>query len=98
MLLLAAEYPDVATVYPGHGLAGPHAVITQQAGYLATVRDLVARRLTPDAGLAPADKTAVFAELAGLFPGTQPVATLPDLADLNLDAVAGELAAEAAGA
>ena len=94
LLRLAAEYPEIETVYPGHGSPEPHAIIAQQAGYLTTVRDLVGRRLSSGGTLAPADKAAVLEELTALYPGYQPVATLPGLSDLNLDAVAEELATE----
>jgi hypothetical protein len=36
----------------------------------------------------------VLEELTALYPGYQPVATLPGLFDLNLDAVAEELASD----
>jgi glyoxylase-like metal-dependent hydrolase (beta-lactamase superfamily II) len=95
LLRLAADYPEIETVYPGHGSPEPHASIAQQAGYLTTVRNLVGRRLSAGGTLAPADKEAVLEELEALYPGYQPVATLPGLSDLNLDAVAEELASDA---
>jgi hypothetical protein len=66
--------------------------------YLRDIRALVRPALDAaspgGAGLDPAERAGVAAEMDRRYPGYPPVASLPDLQSVNIAAVAGELAAE----
>lgn len=79
------------TVYPGHGEPGPLIDrLRWQLGYLLIHRYLVAQHLDQGA-LSEADENAIAAEVRRFFPDHPPVAQIPNLLKLNLQALAQEL-------
>jgi glyoxylase-like metal-dependent hydrolase (beta-lactamase superfamily II) len=96
---LEQRFPDARTAYPGHGSpAGAASQIADQAAYLRTFRDLV-RPATLAGSAAGTDVASdelrsIVAELDRRYPDFPRVASLPDLQDRNVAAVAGELRAE----
>lgn len=96
---LASRFSGARTVYPGHGAAAPIAAqLATQVGYLRTFRALVAPSVTPQSEggpeLTPAELQQVLTELDSRYPDHPPVASLPDLQQINVGAVAAELRAE----
>ena len=90
---LRARFPDAVTLHPGHGPSGPpDALIAFQAQYLTALRDRVAARLGPDGGLAEVAADGIRGEMEAAYPGFLPVAAIPPLLDLNIQAVAKALA------
>ncbi|MGH3977682.1 MAG: MBL fold metallo-hydrolase [Pseudonocardiaceae bacterium] len=96
---LRTRFPAARVLHPGHGAAGdPAALIDAQRDYLHRFRGLV--RPTVDAGspagpaVTPDERQAVVAELDRAYPDHPRVASLPNLQELNIAAVAGELLAE----
>jgi glyoxylase-like metal-dependent hydrolase (beta-lactamase superfamily II) len=97
--LLGQRFPDARTAYPGHGSSDESAsLIAEQAAYLRTFRGLVrpATLAGSAAGtdVAPDELQSIIAELDQLYPDFPLVASLPNLQELNVAAVAGELHAE----
>jgi glyoxylase-like metal-dependent hydrolase (beta-lactamase superfamily II) len=97
---LRSRFPDARTIYPGHGAPGvPTQQIDQQVTYLRDVRALVRPALDAASpggpGVDPAERAGIAAELDRRYPGYPPVASLPDLQSVNIDAVARELAGPA---
>jgi hypothetical protein len=94
-----ARHGEDRTAYPGHGSSDESASqIAQQAAYLRTFRGLV-RPATlagsaADTDVAPDELQSIIAELDRQYPDFPLVASLPNLQELNVAAVAGELHAE----
>ena len=98
---LRARFPTAKLIYPGHGAPGePAALIDAQRDYLRTFRALVHPAIAPSspagADVDPAERQSVTAELDRRYPDHPRVASLPDLQDRNISAVAAELSAETA--
>jgi glyoxylase-like metal-dependent hydrolase (beta-lactamase superfamily II) len=96
---LEQRFPDARTAYPGHGSPAEAASqIAEQAAYLRTYRGLVrpATLAGSAAGtdVAPDELRSIVAELDRQYPNFPRVASLPNLQELNVAAVAGELRAE----
>jgi glyoxylase-like metal-dependent hydrolase (beta-lactamase superfamily II) len=93
---LRARFPDARVIYPGHGAPGDPATLTDaQREYLRTYRALVrpAVAATSPGGpeVTPDERGAITGELDRRYPGHPRVASLPNLQDLNIQAVAAEL-------
>jgi glyoxylase-like metal-dependent hydrolase (beta-lactamase superfamily II) len=86
------KYSDAKVLYPGHGPAGsPTLLLNQQLQYLNTFRSLVEQQLTPSGNVSDEGRKIIKNELEKIYPGYQPVATVPNMIDLNIDSVAKEL-------
>ncbi|MES4906835.1 MULTISPECIES: MBL fold metallo-hydrolase [unclassified Streptomyces] len=99
---LKDEFPDARTLYPGHGAPGePAELIDRQRDYLVHIRHLVRPTVAAESPggekVTREEKNSAIAELKRSYPGFQPVATLPDLHAVNVDAVARELRGENGG-
>ncbi|MDW6063300.1 MBL fold metallo-hydrolase [Streptomyces sp. FXJ1.4098] len=99
---LEDKFPDARTLYPGHGAPGaPAELIDRQRDYLVHIRHLVRPTVAAESPggekVTREEKNSAIAELKSSYPGFQPVATLPDLHAVNVDAVARELRGEDAG-
>jgi glyoxylase-like metal-dependent hydrolase (beta-lactamase superfamily II) len=98
---LRARFPEAKVAYPGHGAPGPPAaLIDAQREYLRTFRALV-RPAVADGSpggheVTPAEQQSIAADLDRRYPDYPRVASLPNLQELNIQAVAGELLSEAA--
>jgi glyoxylase-like metal-dependent hydrolase (beta-lactamase superfamily II) len=92
--LLADRFGELSTLYPGHGRSGtPEALIGAQRDYLETFRELVAANMAPDGTVSAMARAAVVSEMESRYAGYEPVAVLPNLLEVNVVAVAHELAA-----
>jgi glyoxylase-like metal-dependent hydrolase (beta-lactamase superfamily II) len=96
---LAQRFPDALTAYPGHGSSDESASqIAEQDAYLRTFRGLVRPATLAEsaagADVAPDELRSIVAELDRQYPDFPLVASLPNLQELNIAAVAGELRAE----
>ncbi|MGO4748671.1 MBL fold metallo-hydrolase [Streptomyces sp. 2MCAF27] len=96
---LEDKFPDARTLYPGHGAPGaPAELIGRQRDYLLHIRHLVRPTVAAESPggekVTREEKNSAIAELKSSYPGFQPVATLPDLHAVNVDAVAKELRGE----
>ena len=84
---------DARIAYPGHGEPGsPAALFAAERRTLTTYREVVTRHLDPQGRLtSPAEAEAVN-EVNGRLGRRDPVAQMPDLVRLNVEAVAAEVA------
>lgn len=86
------KYSDAKVLYPGHGPTGsPTSLLNQQLQYLNTFRSLVEQQLTPTGNVSDQGRNIIKNELERIYPGYLPVATVPNMIDLNINAVAKEL-------
>jgi glyoxylase-like metal-dependent hydrolase (beta-lactamase superfamily II) len=98
---LRARFPEAKVAYPGHGAPGPPAaLIDAQREYLRTFRALV-RPAVADGSpggreVTLTEQQSIAADLDRRYPDYPRVASLPNLQELNIRAVAGELLTEAA--
>ncbi|MBO0876264.1 MAG: MBL fold metallo-hydrolase [Pseudonocardia sp.] len=96
---LRDRFPAAALIYPGHGAPGhPATLIDAQREYLRTVRALI-RPSVADASpggrdVTPAEEQSITTELDKRYPNHPRVASIPDLQQRNIHAVAAELLAE----
>ena len=89
------KYSDAKVLYPGHGPAGsPSQLLNQQLQYLKTFRSLVEQQIQPSGNVSDQGRTIIKNELERIYPGYLPVATVPNMLDLNINAVAKELIKE----
>ena len=89
---LRSAFPDVETLYPGHGEPGaPEVLIDRQIDYLDTFRALVEAE-ADDGELPEGADLRVAAAMAERYPGYEPVAAIPDLLKQDVAPVAKELA------
>ncbi len=80
---LTELYPASATAYSGHGAPASVSELSQQTRvYLAFVRELAA---------SDRDPADVAKEIEQAYPGYVPVAEIPDLIPMNVDAVRKEM-------
>jgi glyoxylase-like metal-dependent hydrolase (beta-lactamase superfamily II) len=89
-------YPKARTIYPGHGDAGKAAeLIRHQQQYLEFFRAHTKAQMDRGAWngneLSAVGRQAVAAAVEAKYPSYPPVAMLPNLLELNADAVAREL-------
>lgn len=96
---LRARFPEARTIYPGHGDPAPAAdQIDEQRDYLRQFRALVWPAV--DAGspggarVSEGELAGIVAELERRYPGYPRVASLPNLQEVNIAAVAGELSTQ----
>ncbi len=92
---LRATLSTETTIYPGHGEPGNGVdLVEAQRRYLDVFRQLVLEHRLPDKTVDDAGKTRIIAALALAFPNYPFVAArFEQLIEVNIDAVAGELAA-----
>lgn len=95
------NYSDAKTLFPGHGQAGAaKTLLDEQFNYLNTFRSLVEQqmKLTAKLGgeraaanITEGGKILIKNELQSRYPDYNPVATLLNMLDYNIDAVAKEI-------
>jgi glyoxylase-like metal-dependent hydrolase (beta-lactamase superfamily II) len=98
---LQQKYPDAKILFPGHGPSGvAKTLLDEQLNYLNTFRSLVKQQmqLAPAvereravANISEEGKASIKSQLQRLYPGYDPVATLPNMLDYNIDALAKEI-------
>jgi glyoxylase-like metal-dependent hydrolase (beta-lactamase superfamily II) len=103
---LRHNYSDAKILFPGHGQSGTaRTLLDDQLNYLNTFRSLVEQQMQSPAAKAKVvvggdraaanitqeGKTIIKSELQRLYPDYNPVATLPNMLDYNIDAVAKEI-------
>ena len=101
---LRQNYPDAKILFPGHGQSGAaRTLLGDQLNYLNTFRSLVkqqmqscskSRRRRRAANITEGGKVIIKNELQSLYPDYNPVATLPNMLDYNIDAVTKEISQE----
>jgi len=96
---LRKRFPHARTLYPGHGAPGTRDLIAQQQRYLRDVRAFVAPAAAADSAggtaVTPEELASVKADITAKYPDYPNVASLPTLMDVNITAVANEIATEA---
>jgi glyoxylase-like metal-dependent hydrolase (beta-lactamase superfamily II) len=90
--VLAGELADVATLYPGHGDPTGPTLLAEQRRYLLYYREVVRRLADGAAQLSDSAKAELDAVMQAFLPG----ASLTWMIGLGADAVAAELAGQAA--
>jgi hypothetical protein len=95
------KYPDAKILFPGHGPSGvAKNLLIEQLNYLDTFRSLVKQQMQftakvgvegEVANITEGGKLLIKSELQRLYPGYNPVATLPNMLDYNIDAIAKEI-------
>jgi glyoxylase-like metal-dependent hydrolase (beta-lactamase superfamily II) len=96
---LSRSDSPVAHVYPGHGSPSILAtLVKQQQDYLQYVRNLVTAALrsspSPNGTISDTERQKILSALNKQYPNYPSVASLPNLSDLNIAAVAREISAE----
>jgi glyoxylase-like metal-dependent hydrolase (beta-lactamase superfamily II) len=101
---LQQKYLDAKILFPGHGPSGvAKTLLDEQLSYLNTFRSLVRQQmqLAPKVGeeravanITEQGKAMIKSELQKLYPGYDPVATLPNMLDYNIDALTKEISQE----
>lgn len=85
-------FPDVQTVYPGHGqFNAPDVLIDRQIEYLQRFQGLVSENMSNEGQVTEAAKSKIVDEMQLHYPSYQPVAAIPDLLIENIDPIAQEL-------
>lgn len=97
--LLQARFPNARTIYPGHGSPGdPRTLITEQRNYLhqfrRLVRAAVAEGSPAGTTVTSEEQRSIVTELDLQYPNYPRVASLPNIQELNIAAVAVELISE----
>ena len=97
-------YPDAKVLFPGHGPSGvAKTLLDEQLNYLNAFQSLVKQQMQSApklegvravANITEQGKALIKSELQKLYPGYQPVATLPNMLDYNIDALAKEIRQE----
>ena len=97
-------YPDAKVLFPRHGPSGvAKTLLDEQLNYLNAFRSLVKQQMQSApklegeravANITEQGKALIKSELQALYPGYQPVATLPNMLDYNIDALAKEISQE----
>jgi glyoxylase-like metal-dependent hydrolase (beta-lactamase superfamily II) len=91
--VVEARLAGMSTLYLGHGSPGkPAELLQREREYLRTFRRLVAERVSPGGIVSPAGKAEVVAAMQIRYPDYPPVASLPNLLEVNVAATARELA------
>ncbi|NUR29010.1 MAG: MBL fold metallo-hydrolase [Catenulispora sp.] len=92
------RFPRATTLYPGHGAPGSPSLIAKQTGYIKDFRAFVAPAAAPSSpggtAVTPEELATVKAEVEARYPNYPNVASLPTLMDVNITAVAHEIATE----
>jgi glyoxylase-like metal-dependent hydrolase (beta-lactamase superfamily II) len=98
---LQQKYPDAKILFPGHGPSGiAKTLLDEQLNYLDTFRSLVRQQMQlastvggerAVANITEQGRALIKSELQKLYPGYEPVATLPNMLDYNVDALAKEI-------
>ena len=89
------KYSNAKVLYPGHGPSGsPISLLNQQLQYLKTFRSLVEQNMQASGNVSDEGRTVIKNEIERIYPGYLPVATVPNMLDLNIDTVAKELMKE----
>jgi glyoxylase-like metal-dependent hydrolase (beta-lactamase superfamily II) len=95
------NYSDAKILFPGHGQSGSaKSLLDEQLNYINTFRSLVEQQqmqLAAEVGggnITDEGKTRIKNELQSLYPNYIPVATLSNMLDINIDAVAKEISQE----
>jgi glyoxylase-like metal-dependent hydrolase (beta-lactamase superfamily II) len=98
------NYSDAKTLFPGHGQSGAaKTLLDEQFNYLNTFTSLVKQQMQlaakvggekVAANITEGGKVLIKNELQRLYPGYNPVATLPNMLDYNIDALVKEISQE----
>jgi glyoxylase-like metal-dependent hydrolase (beta-lactamase superfamily II) len=95
------NYSDAKILFPGHGQSGSaKSLLDEQLNYINTFRSLVEQQqmqLAAEVGggnITDEGKTRIKNELQSFYPNYIPVATLSNMLDINIDAVAKEISQE----
>jgi hypothetical protein len=95
------NYSEAKTLFPGHGQSGAaKTLLDEQFNYLNTFRSLVEQQMKlaaklggerEAADITEGGKILIKSELQSRYSDYNPVATLPNMLDYNIDAVAKEI-------
>jgi glyoxylase-like metal-dependent hydrolase (beta-lactamase superfamily II) len=95
------KYSDAKTLFPGHGQYGAaKTLLDEQFNYLNTFSSLVEQQMKlaaklggerAAANITEEGKILIKNELQSRYPDYNPVATLPNMLDYNIDAIAKEI-------
>jgi glyoxylase-like metal-dependent hydrolase (beta-lactamase superfamily II) len=100
---LQQKYPDAKVLFPGHGPSGvAKTLLDEQLNYLNTFRSLVKQQMQMQSAsklegeravtnITEQGKVLIKSDLQKIYSGYQPVATLPNMLDYNIDALAKEI-------
>jgi glyoxylase-like metal-dependent hydrolase (beta-lactamase superfamily II) len=93
---LRKRFPRAWALYPGHGAPGSRDLIDKQERYIRDFRAFVAPTAAVDSpggvAVTPEELAEVKAKVAAKYPNYPNVASLPTLTDVNVTAVAHEIA------
>lgn len=94
LFALKVRYPDLQTIYPGHGVPGSAAnLIDLEISYITTFQALVYDEVAKEGTMTPAGKERIRNQITAQFPGWRTTAgfeELSDLLDTNVDVLLRE--------
>lgn len=99
---LKQKYADAKVLFPGHGqYDAARTLLDEQLNYLITFKSLVNQQMQQSAAKMGGERTTaniteggkilIKSDLQRLYPGYNPVATLPNMLDYNIDAITKEI-------
>jgi glyoxylase-like metal-dependent hydrolase (beta-lactamase superfamily II) len=96
------NYSDTEILFPGHGQSGPpKTLLDEQLNYINTFRSLVEQQQQMQSAaevggenITEEGKARIKSELQSIYPNYISVATLSNMLDINIDAVAKEISQE----
>ena len=96
------NYSDAEILFPGHGQSGPpKTLLEEQLNYINTFRSLVEQQQQMQSSaevggenITEEGKARIKSELQSIYPNYISVATLSNMLDINIDAVAKEISQE----
>ena len=96
------NYSDAEILFPGHGQSGPpKTLLDEQLNYINTFRSLVEQQQQMQSAaevggenITEEGKARIKSELQSIYPNYISVATLSNMLDINIDAVAKEISQE----
>ena len=96
------NYSDAEILFPGHGQSGPpKTLLDEQLNYINTFRSLVEQQQQMQSAaevggknITEEGKARIKSELQRIYPNYISVATLSNMLDINIDAVAKEISQE----
>ena len=92
--MVSTRYGQVQTVYPGHGASGTAAELFGfQRIYLQTLQQLVLQQHAAEGRISPEGKKHIVEAMNNTYPNFLPVAMIPNLLEMNVDAVSDKLQA-----
>jgi len=89
---LLKQYPNLKTIYPGHGNPGPAKKLLQaQIAYVQSLRNLLTSALAADGEVTKEEKAGIITEMEKRYPDYEASLLVPGLLNRNVEGIAKEM-------